>query len=115
MKWLHFLCPHAAVGAAEILDHRSVTRHLSSSSRREFFTIGARSKTSHCILPGFCTCASYCFQVAAKPDCLLCKHELAVLLACALRSVHTLELEEEEWATQFSLAIGIPMAAYAAT
>ncbi|KAL1520167.1 hypothetical protein AB1Y20_023637 [Prymnesium parvum] len=112
LRWLHFLCPGSVGGAAEILDHRTVTRCVARESRREFFTVDATSKRTHCTLPGFCTCCAYCYQVVARPDALLCKHELAVRLASALGLVQVLELEDAEWACQFSLAIGIPMSEY---
>lgn len=112
MKWLYFLCPSGATGAVEILDHRCITLHIARVSRREFYTIDASSKRSHCTLPGFCTCCAFCYQVATKPDALLCKHELAVRLGKALGLVRTLELDDTEWATQFALAIGVPMSAY---
>ena len=109
---LVFLCPDATHGAAEILDHRTIMRCVARDSRREFFSIDANSKQSHCTIPGFCTCQFCCYQVMSKPEALLCKHELAVMLARALGHVQTTELDDAAWATAFSLALSLPLSAY---
>ena len=109
---LHFLCPDALLGAVEILDHRTITRCVARKSQREFFAVDATSKRSHCTMPGFCTCCAYCHKVVARPEALVCKHELAVRLGVALGMVQTTELDDAAWATHFSLAVAIPMSAY---
>ena len=112
MNLLQFLCPEAAGGAAEILDHRTVMRFVARQSRREFYAIDAKARRTHCMLPGFCTCCAFCYQVAAKPEALVCKHELAVRIADATGQLQTSEVDDDEWATQFSLAMALPMTAY---
>ena len=112
VRGIDFLCPEAMAGAAEILDHKPVHRCIARESRREFVTIEATPKTAHCVLPGFCTCSAYCFQVAAKSDAHLCKHELAVMIASALSLGVTNELDEERWAAEFGLATGLALLAH---
>uniref|UniRef100_A0A7S3AY48 SWIM-type domain-containing protein n=1 Tax=Haptolina ericina TaxID=156174 RepID=A0A7S3AY48_9EUKA len=110
---LQFLCPDAFNGAAEILDHRPIMRCIARESRREFYTIDAKAKRSNCMVPGFCTCGSFCFHVAAKPEMLLCKHELAVRIADAVGLLQITEVDDQEWARKFSLAFALPMVNYA--
>ena len=82
---LQFLCPDAVAGAAEILDHKVVTRVVARSSRRAFHLVEGQSRgRDYTCLPGFCTCMSYCLHVASRPEAVVCKHELATLLADSL-------------------------------
>jgi hypothetical protein len=107
---LNLLCPVALTGAAEILDHKVVTRMVAQGTRREFFLVEAsKGKQPHTVLPGFCTCDHYCKKVVGSPEVLVCKHELAVLLADALGLAHLSEHEEAEWVQKFSLAMAAPM------
>ena len=104
---LHFLCPEVAPGAAEILDSKMITRVVARHSRREFFLVEGSQKRDYTCMPGFCTCDYYCQRVATRPDALVCKHELAVLLAGSLGVAHQCELDDGEWATKFELAISV--------
>ena len=110
---LHYLCPSAAAGAAEILDKKTVTRVVAKQSGREFYVVegNTRGKTHTC-LPGFCTCTSFCISVASKPEALVCKHELAVLLADALGLTLQRELEDVDWAREYGLALTLPLMQY---
>ena len=110
---LQHLCPEALAGAADILDNKSLTRVVAKESRREFFVVDGNGRNkSHTCVPGFCTCMSYCLNVVSKPDALVCKHELAVLLADSLGLALTRELAEAEWSTQFTMATTMPLMAY---
>ena len=110
---LHHLCPDALAGAATVLDQKSVTRVVAQQSRREYFLVDGNGRsTSHTVVPGFCTCMSYCLNVASKPDALVCKHELAVMLAEPLGMMCCRELEDDEWARRFSQAMTMPMMTY---
>jgi len=111
---LHHLCGQSTLdGAAEILDRKMVTRLVARRSRREYFLVEGNGRgKSHTCVPGFCTCKSFCLSVAAKPDLLVCKHELAVLLAEPLGKLHNNELEDDEWAKAFSHAMTMPMMEY---
>ena len=100
------------MGAAEILDHRTIIRCVARESRREFYQIDTSAKKSHCLLPGFCSCASFCFQVAAKPEALVCKHLLAVQLASATSQLVDRTLDDAEWASQLSLTLMMAMQPY---
>eukprot|EP00966_Prymnesium_polylepis_P285206 6588174-Prymnesium_polylepis.1 len=113
-NWLQFLCPAAAAGAAEILDsQREIRCYVATRSKRKYCVIAASSQSAHCTIPGFCTCRAFCYQVAAKPEALVCKHELAVLLADALGRVQEKrDVEDDVWAAEFSLAMSAPMVAY---
>ena len=100
---LHFLCPDALPGAAEILDHKTVTRCVARTSGRRFHLVGSAAKRDYCVIRGFCTCMNYAFSVASKPEALLCKHELAAELADALDLALTSEYDDEEWATKLEM------------
>lgn len=112
MIQLHFFCPEAINGAAKILDNRQILRCVARDSRREFYAVDAKAKSSHCVIPGFCTCHAFCYMVAAKPESILCKHELAVRLADAVGQLHTTELVDDEWTKQFYLAMALPMTSF---
>ena len=110
---LNYLCPDALAGATEILDKKTITCVLARESRREYFMVDSgKSKKSHTCLPGFCSCMAYCLKTAAKPDALVCKHELAVLLAAPLGKLQHRELEDDEWAKMFNHAVTMPMNEY---
>jgi predicted nucleic acid-binding Zn finger protein len=110
---LHYLCPDAAAGAAKILDEKSVTRVVASSSGREYFLVEGNGRTkAHTCVAGFCTCKSYCMSVASRPDLVVCKHELAVMLADALGLTLRQELDDGEWTAQYLLATTMPMMEY---
>ena len=111
---LQCLCPDTLQNAAEILDHKTITRVVARESGREFFAVEANGRNTHphTCLPGFCTCMSYCQNVASKPDQLVCKHELAVMLAQALGKTLTQTLDDAEWASKLQLATSIPMLAF---
>ena len=97
------LCPNTLEGAAEILDQKSVTRKVARDSKRTFHVVDGKARNeTHACIPGFCTCKAYCNNVASKPDMLACKHELAVLLADALGLTLQHELDDAEWAVDFS-------------
>ena len=100
---LHFLCPDALPGAAEILDHKTVTRCVARTSGRRFHLVGSAAKRDYCVIRGFCTCMNYAFSVASKPEALLCKHELAAELADALDLALTSEYDDEEWAAKLEM------------
>ena len=103
---LNFLCPESLAGATEILDEKVVTKVVARESRREYFLVdGSRRNESHTCVRGFCTCLAYCHNVASRPDALVCKHELAVMLAEALGKSGHRELDDAEWAAQFSHAV----------
>ena len=106
---LHFLCPEAAPGAAEILDSKIVTRVVARESRRTYFLVEAGKGTtySHVCFPGFCTCDHYRQRVASRTDTVACKHEIAVLLAEALSLMQQRELSDEEWAAAFDTALSL--------
>ena len=105
----------AASGAAEIIDHRVVTRMVARASRREFFLVEpSKGSRSHTVLPGFCTCPFYAQRVAGRTEELVCKHELAALIAVSIGRDRLVELDENEWAQKFSLAITLPMSGYGA-
>ena len=93
-----------AVGAADILDHRSCIRCVSKETRREFWQVSQKAKQTYCVIPGWCSCQSYSFEVLGSRNKLVCKHELAVMLATALGLGHTNELDEEKWAAELDLA-----------
>ena len=112
---LQVLCPEAASSAAEILDQKVLTRVVARHSRREYFLVeGSGKACSHTVIPGFCTCQNYWKHVASRPDALVCKHELAVLLASALSRVQQRELDDGEWATQYAMALDLEMHGYVA-
>lgn len=103
---LQTLCPEALPGAAEILDTKTVTRVVAAPSGREYFLVdGTGKSTAHTCLPGFCTCMSYSQSVAVEHRQLVCKHELAVLLANALDKCFARELSDAEWSSQLALNI----------
>ena len=96
---LDFLCPEALPLAAEILDHKTIIRCAARDSKREFYTVSSSAKQQHCCIPGWCSCNSYAFEVLSSRK-LVCKHELAVMVASALDNdrVHTNVLDDERWA-----------------
>jgi hypothetical protein len=111
---LSMLCPEALAGAAEILDQKSIVQCVARDSRRAFHSVesaGGREKPHACI-PGFCTCKFYSINVASKPDALVCKHELAVLLADALGLSLQREVDDDAWAEEFSRATSLAMAQF---
>ena len=111
---LYQLCPEALAGAADILDNKSVTRVVARESRREFFVVEGSSRNKpHTCVPGFCTCMSYCQTVVHKPEALVCKHELAVLLADALGYALVRELDDAAWSSEYILKTSVPLMAYA--
>ena len=113
-EWLalQHMCPDASPGAADIVDSKIVTRVVSRKTRREYFlvegsTAGTSRTKAYICLPGFCTCDFYHQKVSARPDALVCKHELAVMLATVLAKVQDHELEEEEWKRAFDLSLSL--------
>ena len=110
---LHQLCPEALAGAAEILDTKDVTQFTARESGRRYHIVDGHNKgQTHTVIPGFCTCMSFCTSVASRPQTLVCKHELAVMLADSLGLTLRRELDDAEWAAQYSLATTIPMMQY---
>ena len=110
---LHFMCPDSLKSAAEILDSKTLTRVVARQSRRTFFVVEGQGRNKqHTVVPGFCTCQAYCHRVAARPEELVCKHELAVLLAAPLGKLLDSELDDAEWCTAFQRATTIPMIDY---
>ena len=96
---LQCICPEAASGAAEVLDHKCITRVVARESRRQFHLVEGQTRGEvHTILPGFCTCMYYCINVASKPEAVVCKHELAVLLADSLSLTQQRVIDDELWA-----------------
>ena len=94
---LELLCPEALPLAAEILDHKTIMRCVARDSKREFYTVSASAKQLHCCIPGWCSCNSYAFEVLSSRK-LVCKHELAVLVATAMdERVHTNTIDDEKW------------------
>ena len=94
---LELLCPEALPLAAEILDHKTIMRCVARDSKREFYTVSASAKQLHCCIPGWCSCNSYAFEVLSSRK-LVCKHELAVLVATAMDDrVHTNTIDDEKW------------------
>ena len=94
---LELLCPEALPLAAEILDHKTIMRCVARDSKREFYTVSASAKQVHCCIPGWCSCNSYAFEVLSSRK-LVCKHELAVLVATAMDDrVHTNTIDDEKW------------------
>ena len=94
---LELLCPEALPLAAEILDHKTILRCVARDSKREFYTVSASAKQVHCCIPGWCSCNSYAFEVLSSRK-LVCKHELAVLVATAMDDrVHTNTIDDEKW------------------
>mmetsp|Transcript_37537 Transcript_37537/g.88342 ORF Transcript_37537/g.88342 Transcript_37537/m.88342 type:complete len:149 (-) Transcript_37537:161-607(-) len=101
---LELLCPEALPLAAEILDHKTIIRCVARESKREFYTVSASAKQLHCCIPGWCSCNSYAFEVLSSRK-LVCKHELAVLVASAIDDrVHTNVIDDEKWVHEFALA-----------
>lgn len=47
--------------------------------------VQSSNKAPYLCLPGFCSCHAYRHQVAMRSEALVCKHELAVLLAQVVR------------------------------
>ena len=105
---LNFLCTDALPLAADILDHKTIIRCVARTSRREFFEVSSSAKAKYCCIPGWCSCQSYSFEVLGSRK-LVCKHELAVMIAVAAptppSSLVTNELDDEKWATEFDLAL----------
>ena len=94
---LELLCPEALPLAAEILDHKTIIRCVARDSKREFYTVSASAKQLYCCIPGWCSCNSYAFEVLSSRK-LVCKHELAVLVASAIDDrVHTNVIDDEKW------------------
>ena len=91
--------------AAEILDHKTIMRCVARDSKREFYTVSSSGKQQHCCIPGWCSCNSYAFEVLSSRK-LVCKHELAVLVAAALSLGHTNVLDDERWA-QFQVDVEV--------
>lgn len=113
---LSILCPEALAGAAEILDQKSIVQCIARDSRRVFHSVesaGGREKPHTCI-PGFCTCKFYSINIASKPDALVCKHELAILLADALGLSLQREVDDAAWSEEFSRATALAMAQFGA-
>ena len=107
---LQILCPEALSGAAEILDHKAITRLIARESHREFCLVeGRSSKQSYAVLPGFCTCPAYSQKVAHRAEWSVCKHELAVMLASSLGLVQSNEIDDREWADKFNLVLTLPV------
>ena len=110
---LEFLCPDALPLAAEILDHKTIIRCVSKETRREFYKVDSNAKRSYCCIPGWCSCQSCAFEVLGSSRTkLVCKHELAVMIASALSLGVTNELDEERWAAEFGLATGLALLAH---
>ena len=55
---------------------------------------------------------SYCISVASKPDALVCKHEVAVLLSDSLGQTLQREVDDEQWASDFLHATNMSMMSY---
>ena len=107
---LQCICPETAPGAAEILDHKCITRVVAHESRRHFHVVEGQSRgETHTCLPGFCTCMFYCINVACKPEAVVCKHELAVLLADSLSLTQQRVVDDEQWARELELATNKPL------
>ena len=100
---LHFLCPDALPGAAEILDHKTVTRCVARTSGRRFHLVGSAAKRDYCVIRGFLHLHELRVQRRVAPDALLCKHELAAELADALDLALTSEYDDEEWAAKLEM------------
>ena len=114
-QWLalQMLCPEALQGASEILEQKAIVRIVAKDSRRAFHVIDSASRgKSHTCLPGFCTCMAYCMTVASKPESLVCKHELAILLADALGITEDSVKEEAEFARELDHRTTLPMTLY---
>ena len=105
----------ALQGASEILEQKAIVRIVAKDSRRAFHVIDSASRgKSHTCLPGFCTCMAYCMTVASKPESLVCKHELANLLADALGMTEDSVKEEAEFARELDHRTTLPMTEYVA-
>mmetsp|Transcript_35285 Transcript_35285/g.112301 ORF Transcript_35285/g.112301 Transcript_35285/m.112301 type:complete len:145 (-) Transcript_35285:89-523(-) len=117
-KLLAFVCPEALLGAAEILDHRSVQCIIASESRRAFHLVssaaGFKGAHPHVSLPGFCTCGSFCHKVAARPDATVCKHELAALLSAGVGKCERVDKDDAAWANELSHRLQMAMLAHMA-
>ena len=100
---LELLCPEALPLAAEILDHKTIIRCVARDSKREFYTVSASAKQLHCCIPGWCSCNSYAFEVVSSRNKLVCKHELAVMVASALSLGHTNVMDDAKWVNEFAL------------
>ena len=108
---LELLCPEALPLAAEILDHKTIIRCVARDSKREFYTVSASAKQLYCCIPGWCSCNSYAFEVLSSRK-LVCKHELAVLVASALDDrVHTNVLDDEKWVAAAGRRGGLALSA----
>ena len=103
-EWLalSMLCPEALQAAIDVLDHKSIARITARKSGRFYHLVDGQSRDRpHLCLPGFCSCMSYCISVATKPDSLVCKHEVAVLLSDSLGQTLQREVDDEQWASDF--------------
>lgn len=108
---LLLLCgAEVAEDAAEILDTKCITRVVARGSGRVFFTVESNKSTTHLCIPGFCTCIGFCSNVAAEaPHAVVCKHEMAAMLAEALGKLETQEKSDAEWSSNFQIAAALPM------
>merc|ERR1719359_1498111 len=84
--------------ALEIVDAGLVRRVVAQDSGREVFQVGSasggRRRTSprnHTVFPEhFCTCHAFFYDVVARGEPALCKHQIAAQAARVLRSCVTL-------------------------
>jgi len=114
-RLLYFLAQEALIGASEILDNKQVKRIEATSSGRSFFLVASSSRKPHLSIPGFCSCAAFRHKVASHAELLVCKHELAVMLAEALGMSVKEQIDDEQWAQRFSLAWALQTCDYGET
>ena len=88
--------------------HRTIIRCVSRETRREFYQVQGTAKERYCCIPGWCSCPNFAIDVVGKRSKVVCKHELAVMIAAALNHsppcCSTNEVDEERWATELDLA-----------
>ena len=84
---LHLLFDKHFEKACQLVDQGSVYTFVGERSGRRAYQVRGHSSTgSYLVVPRqFCSCQSFFFEVVSKAEAAFCKHQLAVLLAEALK------------------------------
>ncbi|XP_024360276.1 uncharacterized protein [Physcomitrium patens] len=99
---LYFIFNKNLERALRILDQGGVQHVVSHPSQRSVFQVIAESKSGSnsylCFPDHFCSCQSFFFDVVSRSDQFCCKHQLAAMLASALRGCKNVTVSDAELA-----------------
>ena len=73
--------------ACQLIDQGGVDLYIGRGSDRKVYQVkGNIGSGTYLVIPNsFCSCQSFYFEVVSKLEAVYCKHQLAVLLADALK------------------------------